>query len=481
MSTLSFAGRTWRACTVGLIVSVTGCLEFNSGDGALVEEVASRPSDVEPSDLIDMPEGFLFEPVQRYPLPICGDGEGCAGLDEVAQSDDSPVWNTQLVVQDAIDGYCTTSVLRGLSEQLVAEVECMRPGTMDRIETISGLSLGSAALPYLQSSAAASLQSVVQRGGGMGVNSTLRSLAQQYLLYEWYLRGRCGISLAASPGRSNHESGLAVDTSDFSARRWAFESEGWSWFGWADPVHFDYLGSDTVNLSGLSILAFQRLWNREHPEDQIDEDGLYGGQTRTRLARTPVAGFAAGTSCAAPTDAHSDDLEAIEVYWYRQPSGTYALRALASDTVVRVVYRVDGYIVGESTRGSGSNFPIDYSFSQASTERFFEVVGYSAAGQEVAHGRGLLDVTDGTAVYIKQLGAALYEIGLERAPDDIAFVKVDVDERFTLTDQISGQSLSARLAVRSYFSQMGNRDFAITTYNADGSMRGTLRRTFELR
>ncbi|MEC8050428.1 MAG: hypothetical protein VX210_06515, partial [Myxococcota bacterium] len=137
--------------------------------------------------------------------------------------------------------------------------------------------------------------------------------------------------------------------------------------------------------------------------------------------------------------------------------------------------------VGEATRGSGSNFPIDYSFSQASTERFFEVVGYSAAGREVAHGRGLLDVTGGTAVYIKQLGEALYEIGLERAPEGVAFVRVEVDGRYTLTDQISGQSLSARLAVRSHFSQMGNRDFAITTYNADGSVRGTLRRTFELR
>ncbi len=481
MSTQNFAGRARRTCTIGLIFSIIGCIEFNSGDGGLIEEVASRPSDVESSDFVDMPDGFLFEPVQRYPFPICGDGEGCAGLYETAQRDDSPVWNTQLVVQDAIDGYCTTSVVRGLSEQLVAEVECMRPGTMSRIETIPDLSLGSAALPYLQSSAATSLRSVVQRGGAMGVNSTLRSLAQQYLIHAWYLRGRCGISLAASPGRSNHESGLAVDTSDFSARRWAFEREGWSWFGWADPVHFDYLGSDTVNLSGLSILAFQRLWNREHPEDQIDEDGLYGGQTRTRLARTPVAGFAAGTSCSAPTDVHSEDLEAIEVYWYRQPSGTYALRALASGTVVRVVYRVDGYTVGEATRGSGSNFPIDYSFSQASTERFFEVVGYSAAGREVAHGRGLLDVTGGTAVYIKQLGEALYEIGLERAPEGVAFVRVEVDGRYTLTDQISGQSLSARLAVRSYVNQMGNRDFAITTYNADGSVRGTLRRTFELR
>ena len=109
------------------------------------------------------------------------------------------------------------------------------------------------------------------------------------------------------------------------------------------------------------------------------------------------------------------------------------------------------------------------------------MVGYSAAGREVAHGRGLLDVTGGTAVYIKQLGEALYEIGLERAPEGVAFVRVEVDGRYTLTDQISGQSLSARLAVRSHFNQMGNRDFAITTYNADGSVRGTLRRTFELR
>ena len=29
-------------------------------------------------------------------------------------------------------------------------------------------------------------------------------------------------------------------------------------------------------LRGADVLAFQRLWNRNHPGDAIDEDGLYG-------------------------------------------------------------------------------------------------------------------------------------------------------------------------------------------------------------
>lgn len=466
---------------VALGLCVGGCGVSLSADEALIEEVASRPSQVDEEAKLIMPEGYIFEVYDPLELSRCGDGEGCANPDEISSDDGVPVWHSSLVVQDAIDGYCTTAVLRGLSEQLIEEVECMRPGTMDRIDSISGLWLGSAALPYLQTRAAESLQDVVWRGGSMGVNSTLRSLAQQYLLYEWYLAGRCGISLAASPGRSNHESGLAVDTSEYVERRWAFESEGWAWLGWSDPVHFDYLGSGTVNLSGLSVLAFQRLWNREHPQDPISEDGVYGAQTRTRLARAPVAGFGAGTSCSVVEEEVAASLGAIEVYWYRQPDGAYSLRALAGDSVVRVTYQVDGYVIAESTRAAGQNFPAVYRFYQNSNERLFEVIGYDSAGQEVARGRGLIDVTAGVGVYIKQLGQSLYEIGLERAPDGVAFIKVEVDGQYTLTDQISGESLSSRLGVRSLFSQLGERSFSISTYNEDGSLRGTLRRTFELR
>ena len=148
---------------------------------------------------------------------------------------------------------------------------------------------------------------------------------------------------------------------------------------------------------------------------------------------------------------------------------------------MRVRYQVDGFVIGESTRANGQNFPAEYRFSQNTNERLFEVIGYDVAGREAARGRGLMDVTSGVAVYIKQLGDSLYEIGLERAPEGVAFIKVTVDERYTLTDQVSGQSVTSRLGVRSLFSQLGERDFSIETFNSDGSFRGTLRRNFELR
>ena len=43
------------------------------------------------------------------------------------------------------------------------------------------------------------------------INSALRTIAQQYLLYDWYHEGRCGITAAAHVGNSNHEGGRAVD------------------------------------------------------------------------------------------------------------------------------------------------------------------------------------------------------------------------------------------------------------------------------
>ena len=39
-------------------------------------------------------------------------------------------------------------------------------------------------------------------GTKMTINSMLRTVAQQYLLYHWYQAGQCSISLAATPGTS---------------------------------------------------------------------------------------------------------------------------------------------------------------------------------------------------------------------------------------------------------------------------------------
>lgn len=222
-------------------------------------------------------------------------GDVQLGRASAALSDADPV-------SAAVAESCTTSVVRGLSTQLVDEIQCMRPGTFASLDGAPGFSLGGAVFPWLQAPARdALLAAQKERGVTMTINSALRTLPQQYLLYRWYRSGRCGIALAASPGKSNHESGLAVDIDDNAAWRGAMRAHELEWLGASDPVHFDYEGEGRADVAGLSVLAFQRLWNRNHPEDTIDEDGSYGPATEERLAKAPVGGFAEGAACGSPT------------------------------------------------------------------------------------------------------------------------------------------------------------------------------------
>jgi len=383
----------------------------------------------------------------------------------------------QLTVRDAAFSACTTTIVRGLSEQLVDEMECLQPGIMADIAGISNIGLGPAAFPFLQRSAAGGLERAA-REGYISLNSTLRTTAQQYVLHTWYRNGLCRnvVFIAAPPGRSNHESGLAVDVGNYSSRRGSLERAGFRWLGANDPVHFDYVLGGT-DLRSVSVLAFQRLWNRNRPDAPIPEDGAFGPITDRALADSPAQGFAGGTTCGGSLPAPG---VAIEVYWSRGTNGVYELRALAPETVSRVEYVVDGFIIGSADRGDGSNFPTSYEFSNDGIGRRFEVRGFDEEDQRVGTGVGSIDVTPDVAVSIRQMGQGLYEISLERAPADVASIEVRADQ-YLLTDGVSGTSRSERLAVRSTFSQLGTRTFRVTTFNADGTERGTLTRSFTLR
>ena len=76
----------------------------------------------------------------------------------------------------------------------------------------------------------------------------------------------------------------------------------------SDPVHFDYTAGGTIDLRGESVLAFQKLWNLNHPGDQIGDDGDYGPMTGKRVAMAPTDGFAKSSTCSTqsnPTPAPS--------------------------------------------------------------------------------------------------------------------------------------------------------------------------------
>jgi D-alanyl-D-alanine dipeptidase len=207
-------------------------------------------------------------------------------------------------VSAAVTSSCSTTSVRGLATQLVAEIQCLRPGTLKSIAGVSGYSLGPAVFPFLQTPAADALARVQRaRGRTLVINSALRTVPQQFLLYRWYQTKRCGISLAAEPGKSNHEAALAVDVDSADAWRSAFSGQQYRWLGARDPVHFDYVGPGGVDIRGLSVRAFQRLWNRNNPNDRIAEDGDYGDETASRLAKSPVGGFAKGANCSDVGDA----------------------------------------------------------------------------------------------------------------------------------------------------------------------------------
>lgn len=203
-------------------------------------------------------------------------------------------------VLDASKASCTTASVKGLSAQIIAEANCEDPDAFTEIPALPNLQAGSAVFLNLEKPARDSLVAALKAypGTTMTVNSALRTVAQQYLLYRWYQTGSCGISLAAKPGNSNHETGLALDVDNYSTWKGKLSGYGFSWLGGNDPVHFDYTGAGAEDLRGADIQAFQRLWNRNHPEDPISEDGAWGPATEARMKAAPAAGFAKGPSCA---------------------------------------------------------------------------------------------------------------------------------------------------------------------------------------
>ncbi len=194
---------------------------------------------------------------------------------------------------------CSTAVVLGLSLQIADEVNCMMPGQLARFEPTTTIIFASTAvLPYLDPAAHSALIKAAQ-GTTIRINSAFRTVAQQYLLRRWKDLGRCGITAAALPGRSNHESGRALDVSNYAAVGSRLRSNGWDDNVAGDAVHFEHLASPDIR--GADVQGFQRLWNRNNPRDLIDEDGEYGPATEARLAKSPGDGFAVGAMCGTPT------------------------------------------------------------------------------------------------------------------------------------------------------------------------------------
>jgi D-alanyl-D-alanine carboxypeptidase len=201
-------------------------------------------------------------------------------------------------VEQAAAGSCSTESVDGLSRQIIEQARCIKPNDFVALPKRANLVLAAHVFPFLELGARDHLLRALaaHSAATMTINSALRTVAQQYLVSHWAASKICGVQLATPPGESNHEIGTALDVAEAAKWRTALEAEDFRWLGTSDRVHFDYKGGNSPR-SATDVLAFQRLWNRNHPADTITEGGQYNPATEQRLKAAPPNGFAIGPSC----------------------------------------------------------------------------------------------------------------------------------------------------------------------------------------
>jgi len=203
-------------------------------------------------------------------------------------------------VQEAAERSCSTVSVKGLSKQIIAQGRCIDPDAFAKLPQRANLIIGNQVFGYLQAGARRHLLRALDAHPNqvLTLNSALRTLAQQYLVWRWGMKKSCGVQLAATPGKSNHERGLAIDVSEHSIWRKALESENFVWMGKSDRVHFDFAKGKGSSPRTMDVLAFQKLWNLNHPDKRLAETGRFDTRTQERLAQAPAGGFSKGAFCA---------------------------------------------------------------------------------------------------------------------------------------------------------------------------------------
>jgi len=223
------------------------------------------------------------EPERRYGMT----------LDELLLQNARTCDSGFLYPQDLIDG---------LGRQLVEEVICMDDTYLEFYEPCEEPGCiwahGPQPLAIRPEVVSALNDAALSVDDYISITAGYRDVAMQY--YSRWYKENCRSGFAAAiPGSSNHQGGRAIDV-----RYYAFWNDILLDFGFEHPIpgdepHYELVGDEqfreeSAALQSLSVLAFQRLWNRNYPDDLIDEDGVYGATTKTALGNSPVEGFPEG-------------------------------------------------------------------------------------------------------------------------------------------------------------------------------------------
>ena len=187
---------------------------------------------------------------------------------------------------------CSTEKLAPLARQIAKTLIASLPASevidiSDHVNIVGG-----STLPYLQRAAGEALIAAINEAGRKpALVHALRTLPQQYMVFYQYIHHLCNIPLAASPGTSPHERGIAIDIQDHQSWIEVLKRHHWIWRGPADRPHFNFHGPQDADFGIAEIKAFQQTWNDHNPNDLLKVDGSYGSNTEGKLLLAPIAGW----------------------------------------------------------------------------------------------------------------------------------------------------------------------------------------------
>ena len=181
-------------------------------------------------------------------------------------------------------------LLEGLSHQLVRAIDCLRPGALSDLPAGNWQMLEPLRRPLVDGRGVDDLLAAAGEGASpMVIRWAYRDVAIQHLFYLWTLTG---CDFAAPPGLSNHQNGLSVDLQDADAWVGPMSRHGWENNLPTDRPHFDYGLADDEGMAGLSLFAFQALWNLNRSDRAIPLTGEFDAATELALGDAPLLGFA---------------------------------------------------------------------------------------------------------------------------------------------------------------------------------------------
>lgn len=186
-----------------------------------------------------------------------------------------------------INKYCTRPVY-ALDMQVFLQFNQL---SLAKLVSIKDLNIrrGDGLFPYCQSPVRDALKKLLEDyGKSLTINSAYRSVIAQTVLYN----NRDG-RLVAEPGKSDHQRGISLDVQEWSDVKDLMLKHGWEWtYGnLGDFEHFDWKRNEMPDIRPDTVKAFQILWNKVNPENQIKEDGIVGSQTLECINNSPAEGF----------------------------------------------------------------------------------------------------------------------------------------------------------------------------------------------